>query len=88
MACQPSGAPSGKHHEGVADPQCVWSQTPDLRAVSGRCGRLHAEAPTYKYTGQPLARWTITGDGQVVNYAKPVDNRSPTRLIERPDVLQ
>ena len=28
MAFQPSGAPSGKHHEGIADPRCVWSQTP------------------------------------------------------------
>jgi hypothetical protein len=38
MAFQPSGAPSGKHPEGIADPRCVWSHTPDLRAVSGRSG--------------------------------------------------
>jgi hypothetical protein len=25
----------------------------------------------YKYTGRLLARWTITGAGQAVNYAKP-----------------
>ena len=29
------------------------------------------EAPMYKHTGRPLARWTITGGGQAVNYAKP-----------------
>ena len=27
----------------------------------GRCGRLHPEAPMYKYTGRRLARWTVTG---------------------------
>jgi hypothetical protein len=41
------------------------------RATCGRCGRLHPEAPMYKYTCRPLARWMITGGGQVVNYAKP-----------------
>src|ERR1035441_7529166 len=40
------------------------------RATCGRCGRLHPEAPMYKYTCRPLARWMITGGGQVVNYAQ------------------
>jgi hypothetical protein len=47
MAFQPSGAPSGKHHEGIAYPRCVWSQTPDLRPVSGRSGCCQASRSAY-----------------------------------------
>ena len=32
---------------------------------------LHPEAPMYRYTGRPLARWTVPAGGQAVNYVKP-----------------
>jgi hypothetical protein len=39
MACQPSSAPSGKHHEASLAPPVRMEQAPGLRALSGSWGR-------------------------------------------------
>ena len=62
--------PLGRRPVGRITARSTEMQRPSARSVGGRCGRLHAEAPMYKYTGRQLACWTITGGRRAVNYAK------------------